>query len=111
MMTEEVAAVRARAEALVRELSDMTRSRLVPTVEGTTAEFGSGALPLEELPSAAVCLRPTFCSAERLAHALRTDPAAVVGRIRKEAVLLDMRTTRDDEVAAVAASLERAAAG
>ena len=37
-------------------------------------------------------------------------PAAVVGRIRKEAVLLDMRTTRDDEVAAVAACLERAAA-
>ena len=111
MMTEEVAAVRARADSLVRGLSDMARSRLLPAVEATTAEFGSGALPLEELPSAAVCLRPTFCSAGRLARALRTDPAAVVGRIRKEAVLLDMRTTRDDEVAAVAACLERAASG
>ena len=111
MMTEDAAAVRLRAEALVRSLSDRARCRLVATVESTTAEFGSGALPLEELPSAAVCLRPTFCSAEKLARALRTDPAAVVGRIRKEAVMLDMRTTRDDEVAAVAASLERAAAG
>ena len=111
MMTEDAAAVRLRAEALVRSLSDRARCRLVATVESTTAEFGSGALPLEELPSAAVCLRPTFCSAEKLARTLRTDPAAVVGRIRKEAVLLDMRTTRDDEVAAVAASLERAAAG
>ena len=111
MMTEEVAAVRARAESLVGGLSDLARSRLAPTVEAATAEFGSGALPLEELPSAAVCLRPAFCSAERLARALRTDPAAVVGRIRKEAVLLDMRTTREDEVAAVAACLERAAAG
>ena len=109
MMTEEVAAVRARAEALVAGLSERARQRLAPAVEATTAEFGSGALPLEELPSAAVSLRPIFCSAEELARTLRTDPAAVVGRIRKEAVLLDMRTTREDEVASVAASLERAA--
>ena len=74
-------------------------------------QVGSGAMPLEELPSTAVALNPDFCTADELARNLRCDPEAVVGRIHRDRLLLDMRTVRDDELGAIAAALERIAAG
>ena len=109
MMTEAAEVVTERAERLCGQLSATASQRLNVRVEATASEVGSGALPLAELPSAAVSLRPAFCSVEELARLLRCGGTAVVGRIHREAVLLDMRTVRDDELSAVAAALEIAA--
>ena len=110
MMTEDVELVRQRGKALIAKLSVRSRKRLKPIVKDNAAEVGSGAMPLEELKSAAVNLHPVFCTSEQLARTLRMDDNGVVGRINRDVVLLDMRTVRDDEVALIVASLERAAA-
>ena len=110
MMTEDVELVRQRGKALIAKLSVRSRKRLKPIVKDNAAEVGSGAMPLEELKSAAVNLHPVFCTSEQLARTLRMDDNGVVGRIHRDVVLLDMRTVRDDEVALIVASLERAAA-
>ena len=81
---------------------------LRPETEACTSQVGSGAMPLEELSSSAVALSPDFCTAEFLARTLRCDQAVVVGRIHRDQLLLDMRTVRDDEIAAIAAALLRA---
>ena len=87
--------------------------RLLPTVERvlqdiaevtlvqTKSQIGSGALPVSLLPSAALALRPrpqrSGAAVETLAHALRTLPIPVIGRIEMGRVLLDLRCLEDED--------------
>lgn len=108
MMSEAVARVEARARALLAALPAAVGEMLLPRVEESTAQIGSGALPLEELPSRALVLAPRNCTAEELARRLRLDRPPVVGRIQRDCLVLDLRTVREDEVAMVGAALVRA---
>ena len=58
------------------------------------SQIGSGALPVEAIPSAG--LRLSGGSAEALAARLRALPRPVLGRIREGAVILDLRCLEDD---------------
>ena len=109
MMTEPVAVLEQRARRLLQALPDPVREKLQPAIEPCTAQAGSGALPLEELPSRGVALRPVGTSLEKFARCLRLDQQSVLGRRHRDRLLLDMRTVRDDEVAGLAAALIRAA--
>jgi L-seryl-tRNA(Ser) seleniumtransferase len=65
------------------------------------SQIGSGALPLETLPSAAVAIRPVGRRSagsrlEALAAAFRRLPVPVIGRIRDGAFLLDLRCLDDE---------------
>jgi L-seryl-tRNA(Ser) seleniumtransferase len=76
------------------------------------SQIGSGALPLETIPSAGIAIRPT---AKRgtgrtlgdLTDAFARLPVPVIGRIENQAFIIDLRCL-DDEVGFVAnlASLE-----
>jgi L-seryl-tRNA(Ser) seleniumtransferase len=65
------------------------------------SQIGSGALPLETVPSAGVAIRP---SAPRgrgralasLAAALRALPTPVIGRVEDQALVLDLRCLEDE---------------
>ena len=109
MMTEPSEEVKARAEAVVTALSDDAAERLRPQVTESRAQAGSGALPLEELPSWVVALEPRGGSADELGQRLRLGTPAVVGRISRDRVLLDIRTVQAGEVPALAAALGAAA--
>jgi len=104
-----VEGVEGRARKLLALLPAAAAAELRPEVEPAAAQAGSGTLPLEELPSWAVALRPGAGGVEELARRLRLGKMPVVGRISQERLLLDMRTVRDDEVETVAAALVRAA--
>ena len=56
------------------------------------SKVGGGALPVTELPSMAVGIRPSKISAETLSRRLRRLPIPVVTRIEDENVLVDART-------------------
>jgi L-seryl-tRNA(Ser) seleniumtransferase len=64
-------------------------------LQPSTSQVGSGALPTEELPSWAVVVRRAGASAERLAAAFRDATPPIVGRIRDDVFLLDVRTVLD----------------
>jgi L-seryl-tRNA(Ser) seleniumtransferase len=71
-------------------------------VADCASQIGSGALPLETLPSAALAIRPagrkgTGSRLEALAAAFRGLPVPVIGRIRDGALLLDLRCLDDEE--------------
>jgi L-seryl-tRNA(Ser) seleniumtransferase len=77
-------------------------------VADCASQIGSGALPLETLPSAGLAIRPTGRKGrsggsrlEALAAAFRSLPVPVIGRIRDGALLLDLRCL-DDEAGFVA---------
>jgi L-seryl-tRNA(Ser) seleniumtransferase len=58
-------------------------------VEACRSQIGSGALPVELLPSAAVTIGGK--SLERIAEFLRSLPRPVVGRVARERLILDCR--------------------
>jgi L-seryl-tRNA(Ser) seleniumtransferase len=111
MLGEPEARVRARARRALRRLAAPVRDALAARVVADRAQVGGGALPLAELPTAAVAVGTPALPAEALDARLRAGRPPVVGRIAEGRLLLDCRTVADDEVPALAAALAAAAAG
>lgn len=88
--------LRRRAAALARRIANSSRAAV--QVVRCTSQAGSGALPLEELPSWGVEVRVEGLSADELAHALRTGDPAVLPRVADDAVRLDVRTLAENEL-------------
>ncbi|WP_132252675.1 L-seryl-tRNA(Sec) selenium transferase [Methylobacterium segetis] len=103
LLTREAADIRAQAERLSGPVSDRLRDRAAVTVEPCLSQIGSGALPVETLPSACLVLRPP--PGERkagawlkgLAATLRGLPTPVIGRVSEGALRLDLRTLEDED--------------
>jgi L-seryl-tRNA(Ser) seleniumtransferase len=106
MLTEPEAAVRRRAQRVLRGLPGVTRTALGAGVVADRAQVGGGALPVVELPTAAVALGTAAHPAESLDARLRAGRPPVIGRIRDDRLLLDCRTVGDDEVGLVVAALK-----
>lgn len=68
---------------------------------------GGGALPLAEMPTAVVVLLHRESSAGEMEKVARRGHPPVIGRIKDEALFLDMRTVREEDVEPMVASLER----
>jgi L-seryl-tRNA(Ser) seleniumtransferase len=87
-------------EASARRLAPELAARLAPEfaveVVACASQVGSGAVPVETLPSAGLALRPVGNGGGRalgrLASALRRLPMPVIGRIADGVLLLDLRT-------------------
>jgi L-seryl-tRNA(Ser) seleniumtransferase len=61
------------------------------------SQIGSGALPVETLPSAGLrIMGPSEGALLRLAAALRGLPRPVIGRLKEGALLLDLRCLTDE---------------
>jgi L-seryl-tRNA(Ser) seleniumtransferase len=97
-------------EAAARRLQPVVAAKIGDgfevTVTACASQIGSGALPIETVPSAGLAIRPR--SAKRsgrilgaLSISLRRLPVPVVGRIEDKALLLDLRCL-DDENAFIA---------
>ena len=89
---DEIAAAAARlAPALQDALGPLATVRSEPC----QSQIGSGALPVERLPSTALVIRPRAKRAGKtllaLEAALRELPAPVIGRVRDDALWLDLR--------------------
>ncbi len=63
----------------------------------TRSQIGSGALPLETIPSLAIRLPAPGGAADRLAAAFRRLPIPVIGRVEGGGVLFDLRCLDDVE--------------
>jgi len=76
-----------------------------------SSQIGSGSLPVDRLPSAALAIRFTGRGGglDRLAARLRALPRPVIGRIHDQALLLDLRCLEADGEAALLAQLPRLA--
>ena len=74
----------------------------------TEGRTGSGALPEQDLPSAALAVTPSRGSVERLHQRLRRGAPAVVGQARDNELLLDLKAVADEELTLLAGALLRA---
>jgi L-seryl-tRNA(Ser) seleniumtransferase len=72
------------------------------TVAECASQIGSGALPLETVPSAGLAIRPSSARASgrtlsALSATFRQLPVPVVGRIEDNALILDLRCLDDEK--------------
>ncbi len=106
MLATDVPSLEARGQALVAALSKDCGGAASFAVEPDEAEVGSGAAPIETLPSRVVAVRPSAMGAGELARRLRLRRPPVFSRVRDDAVALDLRTIQpaEDEVVAAAVS-------
>lgn len=90
------AEIRAQAERLLPLFARTIGSALTTGIQPVRGQIGSGALPVDLLPSFALSARGHGLN--KLADTLRGLPIPVIGRIERDALLLDLRTL-DDEAA------------
>jgi L-seryl-tRNA(Ser) seleniumtransferase len=109
MLTVPPARLQQQAMDLQKLLAGRLAAGCAVAVRKGSSTVGGGALPLDELPTTLVELRPACLSAAGLAERLRRGDPPVLVHIQDECVLLDPRTIRIDErellVDAVAAAL------
>ncbi len=100
LLTRPQAAIRATAERVRGALAARYPGREV-RIESCHSQIGSGALPVDLLPSAAIAIGGK--GLDKVAAALRSLPRPVIGRIAQGRLLLDCRCLEEgDETAFVA---------
>lgn len=102
--------VRGRAERLRQLLAEpratgaaLAADRVV--VIDTVARAGAGALPVTEVPSAAIAVTVPPDEVDGLAAALRSGLPAVVCRVHEDRLLFDLRAVRDAELGGLATAI------
>jgi L-seryl-tRNA(Ser) seleniumtransferase len=71
------------------------------------SQMGSGALPLEKIPSVALKIIPSSISVSKFARQMRTKEPIIVGYIENEAFFLNLRTIRDDETSHIISKINQ----
>ena len=97
--TRPIETLHAVAEKLKTQLQDLFAEKVNIQISETYGQIGSGALPVETLPSVALVLEPSETSAETLAAQFRNATIPVIGRIKDGLFWLDLRTVYEKEQA------------
>ena len=102
--TRSMAELREATEQLANFLRQTFRGVIEVTVEESTAQIGSGSLPVDTLPSLAICIHSPQIPADTLAAHFRAQPIPVIGRVQDERLRFDVRTVVGKELAWIAES-------
>ncbi len=101
-LTRPAADIRAAAERLFPHVAAALNGVAAVEVVDCESQIGSGALPTQLVPSAALAARPLTprrragSAPQRIAGAFRGLPVPVIGRIQNDAFLLDLRCLDDE---------------
>jgi L-seryl-tRNA(Ser) seleniumtransferase len=96
--------IRTQAERVAPALRNALQGRVNVDITDCMSQIGSGALPVEALPSAAIALSPILdgkrsigSALKRLAADMRGLAVPIIGRIEDDRMLLDLRCLEDEE--------------
>ena len=109
LLTRPVADIAALAERLAPAVQAAVGELATVSVQPCSSQIGSGALPIERLPSAALALRPSGKKPGKallaLEAAFRALPTPVIGYVRDDAYHLDLRCLQAQDEAHFVAQL------
>jgi len=94
--TRPLAEVQNLAQRLAEALAPILAGLATVQVIESTAQIGSGSLPIDRLPSAAVVIQPRGLSTQKMAKHFRQS--GVIGRIQDDQLWLDLRAVRKEEL-------------
>jgi L-seryl-tRNA(Ser) seleniumtransferase len=83
--------IRTMGEMLLPKLTATLGKEFQLSLEDSTAQIGSGALPTEELPTVVLTVGHKKLSANSIAQKFRAANPPIIGRIKDERFLLDLR--------------------
>ena len=110
LLTRPVADIAALAERMAPAVQAAVGSLASVSVQPCSSQIGSGALPIERLPSAALVLRPAGKKPGKallaLEAAFRALPTPVIGYVRDDAYHLDLRCLEAQDEARFVAQLD-----
>jgi L-seryl-tRNA(Ser) seleniumtransferase len=92
MLTEPIGSIRRRGRRILGRVPADTRRGLGARIVDARSQVGGGALPMVELPTAAIALGTPARPAGQLDEALRAGRPPVLGRLLDDRLLLDCRT-------------------
>jgi L-seryl-tRNA(Ser) seleniumtransferase len=96
MLARPATEIHAQAERLLPALAQVLGKDWQAGIKPVRGQIGSGALPVDLLPSFALSVKGK--GLDKLSEAFRRLPIPVIGRIQDETLLFDLRTL-DDEAA------------
>ncbi len=108
MLTVPVSNLKRRGLRSLSRLSKLQDKGLRVELVDSVAQTGSGAMPLEEIASLALCVSLVGGSVTDLAARLRAADPPVIGYVRDDRLFLDLRTVAAGELRHVEAALRRA---
>jgi L-seryl-tRNA(Ser) seleniumtransferase len=95
--TRSIDDIRKMGEQVLPRLQSALGKEFHVTMEDSTCQIGSGALPTEELPTVVLAIVHATQSATRIGQQFRAAQPPIIGRIRDDRFLLDLRTTFNPE--------------
>ena len=111
LLTRPVSDIQALGQRLLPAMQAALGARATVTLEACASQIGSGALPVERLPSAAWVLRPPGkrpgAALTALEGAFRALPWPVIGSVRDDALRFDLRCLEARDEARFAAQLSQ----
>ncbi|MDQ3189841.1 MAG: L-seryl-tRNA(Sec) selenium transferase [Pseudomonadota bacterium] len=109
LLARRPADIRLACERIATAIEKVLAEAFIVTIEHCASQIGSGSMPVERLPSAALVIRPHRKASgriiEQLQDRLRELPIPVIGRIGDGALWLDLRCLRPSDEAAFVANL------
>lgn len=90
-----LAEIEATARQAVAALDQAIGGEFRFSIERDASQIGSGALPTEEIPTTVIVVQHATLSAARLAERFRRAQPPILGRVRDDRFVLDVRTIVD----------------
>jgi L-seryl-tRNA(Ser) seleniumtransferase len=97
MLLQSPAEIQARAKKIASELQKIAGDVRVSVVRDSS-KAGGGSLPEVTFPTYAVSIRPAGLSVNEMETRLRSSSPPVIARIKDDAIMLDARTIRKQEI-------------
>lgn len=97
-----------RAKRLLKRLPEKIKREAKINLREDFSQVGGGALPLQELKTIVISIKPQSISINKLEKTLRMGDPPIISRISKDELILDMRTIFDDEIPLIATGIEEA---
>ncbi len=98
MLTATEETLTARGRKLAGRLRRRVPASVRITIVKGTSQAGGGSLPLLQLPTALLEIAVDGLSPQEIETRLRSCPVPIIGRIQRDAFLLDVRTLLDDDL-------------
>jgi len=95
--TRPLAEMEAMAQPLLPALEMALGSAFRLSLTDATSQIGSGALPTEEMPTKAIVIEHDTMGPHRIAETFRRARPPILGRVKDDRFLLDLRTIFDAE--------------
>ena len=108
MLSLDTRKLKSRGKRLLKRLSERMNKKVAFNLKEDVSQVGGGALPLQELPTVVVAIKPVEVSVNSLEENLRKADPPIISRISKDELILDMRTVFDEEIPLLAAGIEKA---